>query len=87
MGAAEDPYIDDYYDKSHECPLTYSPEEDPEVIEEMRVAAVELERGENNSEGEDDSDGWAGIHWESVEENKGHKPDVGYQQGTYHGFF
>ena len=56
MGAAEDPDINDYYDKSREFPLTYSPEEDPEVIEEMRVAAAELERGENNSEGEDDSD-------------------------------
>jgi hypothetical protein len=38
MGAAEDPDIDDYYDKSREFSLTYSPEEDPEVIEEMRVA-------------------------------------------------
>ena len=56
MGAAEDPDINDYYDKSCEFPLTYSPEEDPEVIEEMWVAAAKLERGENNSEGEDDSD-------------------------------
>ena len=56
MGAAEDPDIDDYYNKSHEFPLTYSPEKDPEVIEEMRVAAAELERGENSSEGEEDGD-------------------------------
>src|ERR1700723_1586715 len=54
MGAAEDPDVDDYYNKSREFPLTYSPEEDPEVIEEMRVAAAELERGENDSEGEED---------------------------------
>ena len=56
MEAVEDPDIDNYYDKSCEFPLTYSPEEDPEVIEEMWVAVAELERGENNSEGEDDSD-------------------------------
>ena len=56
MGAAEDPDINDYYEKSREFPPTYSPEEDPEVIEEMRVTAAELERGENNSEGKDDSD-------------------------------
>jgi hypothetical protein len=55
MGAAEDPDIDDYYNKSREFPLTYSPEEDPEVVEEMRVAAVELKGGENDSEGEEDS--------------------------------
>ena len=56
MGAAEHPDIDNYYDESCEFPLTYSPEEDPEVIKEMRVTAAELERGENNSEGKDDSD-------------------------------
>ena len=56
MGAAENPDIDDYYDKSHEFPLTYSPEEDPEVIEEMWVTVARLERGENNSEGINDSD-------------------------------
>ena len=56
MRAAEDPYIDNYYDKSHEFPLTYSPEEDPKVIEEMWVTVAKLERGENNSEGKDDGD-------------------------------
>lgn len=51
MGAAEDPDVEDYYTKSRSFPLTYSPEDDPEVIEDMRVAAAELERGDN----EDDS--------------------------------
>jgi hypothetical protein len=45
MGAAADPDVEDYYDKSRSFPLTYSPEDDPEVIEDMRVAAAELERG------------------------------------------
>jgi len=35
MGAAEDPDVKDYYDKSRSFPLTYSPEDDPEVIKDM----------------------------------------------------
>ena len=54
MGAAKDPDVDDYYNKSREFPLTYSPEEDPEVIEEMWVTVAELERGENDSKGKED---------------------------------
>ena len=76
MGAAENPDIDDYYNKSREFPLTYAPKEDPEVVEEMRVAAAELERGENDSEGEEDDDesdeslasGWSGSEDDGPEE-------------------
>jgi hypothetical protein len=58
MRAAEDPDIKDYYDKSRSFPLTYSPDDDPKVIEDMRVAAAELERrtGSNNDSDEDRED-------------------------------
>ena len=58
MGAAEDPNVNDYYDKSRSFPLMYSPEDDPEVIKDMQVAAAELEKGsnDNNDDGEDGSD-------------------------------
>lgn len=54
MGAAEDPDVEDYYDKSRSFPVTYSPGDDPEVIEDMRVAAAELEASDDdNEDGED----------------------------------
>ena len=62
MGAAENPDINYYYDKSCEFPLTYSPKEDPGTRSDRRnagrqqVAAAELESRENNSKGEDDGD-------------------------------
>lgn len=52
MGAAEDPDIEDYYNKSRSFPLTYSPEDDPEVIEDMWVAVAELERGDVDNSGD-----------------------------------
>ena len=41
MGIADDPDIDDYYTKAHGFPITYSPDNDPEVIEEMHIAKAE----------------------------------------------
>jgi hypothetical protein len=62
MGAADNPDLEDYYNKSRVFPLTYSPDDDPEVVEDMRVAAAELERGgdddgknEGNHESSDSS--------------------------------
>src|ERR1700733_9597587 len=52
MGIANDPNVDDYYTKARGFPITYSPEDDPEVIEEMRIAAVELKKGNDDSEDE-----------------------------------
>jgi hypothetical protein len=92
MGAAENPDFNDYYNKSREFPLTYAPEEDPEVIEEMRVAAAELRRGENNSEGEEDDeesgessacegssseDDGPDEGWEDIDDDARHEPMKG----------
>ena len=52
MGIADDPNIDDYYTKAHSFPITYSPEDDPEVIKEMCIAAAELKKGSDDSEDE-----------------------------------
>jgi hypothetical protein len=50
MGIADDPDIDDYYSRARGFPLTYSPDDDPEVVEEMRIAAAELKKGSDDSE-------------------------------------
>jgi hypothetical protein len=52
MGIDDDPDIDNYYTKAHGFPITYSSEDDPELIEEMRIAAVELKKGNDDSEDE-----------------------------------
>jgi hypothetical protein len=35
MGIADDPDVNDYYTKARGFPITYSPDDDPEVVEEM----------------------------------------------------
>jgi hypothetical protein len=52
MGIADDPDVDDYYTKASGFPITYSPEDDPEVTEEMHIAAAELKKGNDDSEDE-----------------------------------
>jgi hypothetical protein len=52
MGIADDPDVDDYYTKSRGFPINYSPDDDPEVVEEMRIAAAELKKGGDDSEDE-----------------------------------
>ena len=52
MGIADDSDIDDYYSRIHGFPITYSPDDDPDVVEEMHIAAAELKKGGN--EGEND---------------------------------
>jgi hypothetical protein len=69
MGIADDPDVDDYYTRACGFPTTYSPDDNPEVVEEMHIAAAELKKGGDNSEDEamedslaslsDDSDGVA----------------------------
>ena len=45
MGIADDPDIDDYYTRARGFPIAYSPDDDPEVVEEMHIAAAELKKG------------------------------------------
>jgi hypothetical protein len=45
MGIAPDPNVDDYYTKARGFPITYSLDDDPEVIKEMPIAAAELKCG------------------------------------------
>jgi hypothetical protein len=46
MGIGDDPDVNDYYTKTCGFPMTYSPGDDPEVMEEMQIAAVELKNGD-----------------------------------------
>jgi len=52
MGIADAPDVDAYYPKARGFPITYSPEDDPEVIEEMRITAAELKKGGDDSNDE-----------------------------------
>ena len=52
MDIANDPDVNDYYTKAHGFPITYSPEDDLEAIEEMHIAAVKLKKGSDDSEDE-----------------------------------
>jgi hypothetical protein len=52
MGITDDPNVDDYYTKARGFPITYSPDDDPEVVDEMRIAAAELKKGGDDSEDE-----------------------------------
>jgi hypothetical protein len=45
MGFADDPDVDDYYTRARSFPITYSPDDDPEVVKEMCIAAAELKKG------------------------------------------
>lgn len=56
LGCADDPDVDDYYSRARGYPITYSPDDDPEVIEEMRIANAELKRGGVDAD-EDDGEG------------------------------
>jgi hypothetical protein len=55
LGCADDPDVDDYYNKARAFPIIYNPDEDPEVIEEMKIAESELNGGSDDKdiEGED----------------------------------
>ena len=53
MGIADDPDINDYYNKARGFPIVYSPDEDPEVMEEMHIAATELKNGGDGSDAEE----------------------------------
>ena len=79
MGIADDPDVDDYYTKARGFPITYSPDDDPEVVDKMRIAAAELKKGGDDSEDEiiegsteesssEDSDDGAVEDW--VDEDK-----------------
>jgi hypothetical protein len=75
MGIGDDPDVNDYYTKARGFPMTYSPEDDPKVMEEMRIAAVELKNGDcdevesvNESSSEDETASEDGRE-EGVEES------------------
>lgn len=54
LGSADNPDVHDYYNKARAFPIVYSPETDPEVIDEMNLAASELKNGEDEEKGEND---------------------------------
>jgi hypothetical protein len=86
MGIADDPDVDDYYTRARGFPIAYSPDDDPEVVEEMRIAAAELKKGGDDSEDEatndlgnssddetasDEGEGGAEEDWVDEDENVG----------------
>ena len=46
--------MDDYYSRARGYPISYSPDDDPEVIEEMRIANAEAKRGGVDVDEDDD---------------------------------
>jgi hypothetical protein len=50
IGAAEDPDVTDNYNKARAFPIAYSADDDPEVVDEMNIAAAELKEGNENDE-------------------------------------
>jgi len=56
LGCAKDPDVDNYYEQACAFPMVYSPDEDPEVVEEMKIAEVELKGGSGTKDGEDIED-------------------------------
>ena len=84
MGFADDPDVDDYYTRARGFPIAYSPDDDPEVVKEMRIAAAELKKGADDSEDEatkdseissddetasDEGEGGAEEEWADEDEN------------------
>jgi hypothetical protein len=53
MGIADDPDVNDYYNTMCGFPMVYLPEEDLNVMEEIHIAAAELENGGNGSDAEE----------------------------------
>ena len=52
MGIADNPDVNDYYTKVRGFLITYSPDDNPEVVEEMRIVAAELKKGSDDCENE-----------------------------------
>ena len=86
MGIADDPDVDDYHTRARGFLITYSPDDNLEVVEEMRIAAAELKKGGDDSEDEatkdsenlsddetasDEGEGGAEEDWADEDENVG----------------
>jgi hypothetical protein len=50
IGAADDPYVTDNCNKARAFPIAYSADDDPEVVDEMNITAVELKEGNEKDE-------------------------------------
>ena len=74
--------MDDYYDRARGFPLVYSPDEDPEVIEEMSIAEAELKSGGDGGEDADEeSTGCDSTGDEDNEDNEGNWIDADEIEG------
>ena len=86
MGIADDPDVDNYHTRARGFLITYSPDDNLEVVEEMRIAAAELKKGGDDSEDEatkdsenssddetasDEGEGGAEEDWADEDENVG----------------
>ncbi len=69
VGSAEDPDEVDYYTHTRGFPIAYTPDDDPEVVDEMKIAAIELNDGKDDvSEDESTADESDDEQW--VDEDK-----------------
>jgi hypothetical protein len=83
LGCADDPNVDDYYHQAHGFPMVYSPDEDPEVVEEMRIAKAELKAGADDVEDADqDSSSEDSTGDEGDEDGEGDWVDVNEIEGN-----
>lgn len=53
LGDAPNPDTEDIYELIHRFPLTYAPNDDPEVQEEMEKMQVKIKNGTDKSDAQD----------------------------------
>ena len=77
LGCADNPDVDDYYDQARGFPMVYCPDEDPQVVEEMKIAEAELKAGAEDVEDADqDSSGEDSTGDEGEEDGEDDWADV-----------
>jgi hypothetical protein len=67
----DDPDEIDYYEKARAFPIVYSPDDNPEVIEEMKVVAAELKDGGDNSDENEIEDSSGSPSEDSTDSSEG----------------
>src|SRR6202051_1711406 len=78
VGAMDDPDKIDNYNKACAFPIAYSADNDPEVLNEMRIAATELKEGDSDKDdnehkisSDESSDELDKDEWEEDEDGSG----------------
>jgi len=85
VGSAEDPDKVDYYTHTRGFPIAYTPDDDPEVVDETKIAAIELNDGKNDVS-EDESTAGESNDEQCVDEDKDDQ-DKGHVVSILSGLF